>query len=264
MRTTPGIARARIGPPATPPAVKALLIANIGIYALDQLAGWNAASTFGLIPNQVFAQGKVFQLFTYMFLHGGILHLLFNMFMLWIFGSALESVWGSREFLKYYAVCGIGGGVTQVAVSWGSGSPIIGASGAIMGILLAYAMMYPDREILLYFLFPIKMKYLVIVLVMIDLMAAFGSGGSSIAHFAHLGGMFWGWVYLKQSDRIGSFSRHWRGMRARHQMDQNTRRQEAQQTEKHTVDEILDKITAQGMGSLTEKERKILREASRH
>lgn len=258
-----------LSPPPMTPVVKVLLLANVAAYVLDVLTPWSPALTLGLVPADVFDRLRVWQLGTYMFLHGGVFHLLFNMLMLWMFGTAIESAWGSREFGIYYAVCGVGAGLTTWATSPHSLAVTIGASGAVLGVLLAYGMMWPNREVLLYFLFPIKVKYLVAILVGIDLLAGLSQAQDGVAHFAHVGGMAFGWVYIKhewllRKLGIGTLTRRARGVRARQVMAQHARRAEAQQQQTRSVDEILDKISEQGIESLTEHERRILREASRH
>jgi len=250
-----------------PTIVKTLLIANVGIYFLAPLLGADPSTLnhlFGLVPGEVFLSGKIWQLFTYMFLHGGFFHLAFNMFMLWMFGSTIEHAWGSREFWIYYLVCGVGAGFTQWITSPSSSIPVVGASGAIYGLILAYAKMYPNRIIFFNFFFPIPMKYFLWILVAISLFSGLASSaGDSTAHFAHLGGMLFGWIYLKQDWRLGAATRRLRGIVAREKMRQNTRRTNRQAETATSVDEILDKISREGIDSLTERERRILREASR-
>jgi membrane associated rhomboid family serine protease len=141
----------------------------------------------------------VWQIVTYMFLHGGITHLLFNMLTLWMFGIQLERDWGTRRFLKYYFYCGIAAGVCVVAVNvllgyWGTIT--LGASGAIFGVLVAFGVTYPDQTVLMYFLFPIKAKYLVMIFVAIELLLTFGPN-TGVSTIAHLGGAAFGFVYLK-------------------------------------------------------------------
>lgn len=259
--------RYRFGPGLSmPPMIKSLLVLNVGLYLLAPLAGWDAGGlrrTFGLVPDAVFAEGHVWQLFTYMFLHANLIHILFNMLMLWMFGSAVEHAWGGRPFLVYYFVCGLGGALTQWVVSFNSPIPVIGASAAVLGVILAYGLMYPERTILLFLVIPIKMKYFIWLLVAFDLWAGFSSAANGVANFAHLGGMLFGYLYLKQDWRLGAWGRKLRATRARMQMQQNARRAERRRDELVNVDDILDKISEQGIDSLTEQERRILREASR-
>ena len=185
-----------------PNGVKWLLISNVAVFLLIYLGGARFADDFAILaltPSAVVHHFAIWQLVTYLFLHGGIGHLLFNMLSLWMFGSMLEQDWGTRRFLKYYFVCGIGAGLCDVAVnaalgSWGTRT--IGASGAIYGLLLAFGVLYPNQTVLMNFLFPIKAKYLVMIYGAIALLSAFGQN-SGISNIAHLGGMLFGYVYLK-------------------------------------------------------------------
>ncbi len=256
-----------LGSGPMPRVIKALLIVNTGLFLLTWLAGWNQnfmTQNFGLVPAEVFMGGKVWQLLTYMFLHGGPFHILFNMFMLWMFGSAVEAEWGDRAFLTYYLVCGVGGGITTWITGPNSMVPTIGASGAVLGVVLAYGLMYPDRQILLYFLFPIKMKYFIWVIVALDLFSGLNRSQDGIGHFAHLGGMLFGYLYLKQDWRLDAWRRRIQGERARRQMRGYKKQQEQQADGTLSVDQILDKITEHGIESLTEQELKVLREARRN
>jgi len=153
-------------------------------------------SLLGLVPVLVF-KGWIWQFVTYMFLHGSFFHILFNMLALWMFGSELEYLWGTRRFVKYYFFTGVGAAITSTLVTPHSTIPTIGASGAIYGLLLAYGVTFPNRPILLYFLFPIRAKYFVILFGVVELLASFSQPHSGIAHFAHLGGLLFGWIYLK-------------------------------------------------------------------
>jgi len=188
-----------------PSGVKWLLISNVSIFVLSYLA---AGSNFldevfpwlALRPDYVVHRLAVWQLATYLFLHGGIWHLLVNMFTLWMFGVTLEKTWGTRRFLKYYFICGIGAGLCDVTVNallrnWNTST--IGASGAIYGLLLAFGVLYPDTTILFSFLFPIKAKYFVMIYGAIELLAALGTRNSGVSNIAHLGGMAFGFAYLK-------------------------------------------------------------------
>ncbi len=184
-----------------PPVVKALLIANIGTFTFQLLAASLASARleqiFGLIPYDVTHHFFLWQLGTYLFLHGGILHLALNMIALWMFGSELESYWGSERFTRFYFVTGIGAGVCSVLASWNSYIPIIGASGAIYGILAAYGILFPERTLLLYFIVPVKAKWFVLILGLITFWSSLSMAGGGIAHTAHLGGMLFGWLYLR-------------------------------------------------------------------
>jgi membrane associated rhomboid family serine protease len=189
------------------PAVKMLVIANVVAYLATSIVPEMIVG-LGLRPQAVFERLAIWQLVTYMFLHAplpSIGHLLFNMLALWMFGTELERTWGTRFFVKYYLVTGLGAAATVLL--W-SISPLpganaiyyeytIGASGAIYGILLAYALYFPHREIYLYFLFPIKVKYFVMIVGAIAFLSSLSSGGSGVSHTAHLGGLVVGYLYLK-------------------------------------------------------------------
>jgi len=200
------------------PAVKILVLSCAGVFLVQTLIALllplSATSWFnhwfGLVPRGVFPGFRLWQPATYLFLHGGLWHLLINMLMLWMFGRELELVWGKKKFLNYFFLCGIGAGFITVAVKlvpmfWGyrpSDIPTIGASGAIFGILIANAILFPDRQI---WLFPlpimIPMRPFVAVMAAIEFFGTLGSSGDGVSHFCHLGGMLIGWLYLRR----GSF-----------------------------------------------------------
>src|SRR5215831_15370055 len=183
------------------PAVKALIIAcgiAFVLQILDRLAGpASFTEKFGLTPAMVTENFYLWQLVTYIFLHGGFFHILFNMFALYMFGSELEMTWGTREFTKFFFICGIGAALTSVIVSPHSPIPIIGASGAIFGLLLAYGVLFPDRLIYLYMIIPIPAKWFVVIFGAITFFSALSATGSGVAYVAHLGGMLFGFIYLK-------------------------------------------------------------------
>jgi len=185
----------------TPPVVKNLMILN----ALIWLAGFLLPQVdevligYGALYNVLSPNFYSWQVVTYMFLHGGFSHLFFNMFALWMFGRTLEYDLGSKRFLTYYMVCGIGAGLIQMLVCLltGSNVPTVGASGAVFGILLSFGMLHPNNVIMLMFPpIPLKAKWFVIIYGALELMYGV-RGGDSIAHFAHLGGMLWGFLLLR-------------------------------------------------------------------
>ena len=218
------------GPGPLTPAVKALLIANTVMFvATFVVAG--LPRLLGLHPPTVLTGFAIWQLVTYLFLHGSFFHLLFNMLTLWMFGVELERMWGTKYFTQYYFIAGIGAGVTQMilgilpfefAESFYS-SVTIGASGAIYGLLLAYAMYFPNRPIYMYFVFPVPARIFVAILGAISLLSAM-SGGGGVAHTAHLGGIAAGYLYLK-SGRVHPISEikyrflKWRINRMRRKFD---------------------------------------------
>lgn len=169
---------------------------------------------FGLIPLMVWKKYFLWQLFTYIFLHGGFSHILFNLLALWMFGGELENYWGSKKFLFYFLFCGIGAGICTVVFTPYQFIPVIGASGAIYGILLAFAWLFPNRPILIYFLFPIPAKYFVIIFGLIELLSSMEGTGGGVAHLTHLGGLVFGFFYLaypmiRQKIRREYFKRRW-------------------------------------------------------
>src|SRR4030065_634034 len=128
-----------------PPAVKWLLIANGSVFVLQMLGGFEMVMYFGLVPQLIIHKGFIWQFATYMFLHGGVFHILFNMFALWMFGAEIERYWGTREFVKFYFLCGFGAGVLTFLTSLSSLVPTIVASGAFFGFLVAFSLMFLDR-----------------------------------------------------------------------------------------------------------------------
>jgi membrane associated rhomboid family serine protease len=199
------------------PMVKRLMIANVAIWLVLQviveqffLPGRWVTLYGGLLPLATFDKFFLWQPFTYMFLHSmSVTHILFNMLMLWMTGSELEGRWGSRFFLGYYLVCGVGAALLYLAVIIGYGlitgnpkgwtSPVIGASGAIFGLLVAYGMIFGERIVYFMMIFPMKAKYFVMILGAILMVTMINEGlvGGDVAHLAHLGGLVTGFVFLK-------------------------------------------------------------------
>lgn len=174
------------------------------IYSIGGFSSKTPALTFylGLIPALVTEKFYVWQIFSYMFLHStyGFFHIFFNMYALLIFGVPIEQAWGSRRFLLYYFFCGAGAGLTIYIINLISGKigyyiPTIGASGAVFGLLLAFGLLYPNAQLLLFFLIPIRAKYLVIMYGALELYLELFGGQSNISHLGHLGGLFFGLVY---------------------------------------------------------------------
>ncbi|MFZ5432996.1 MAG: rhomboid family intramembrane serine protease [Calditrichota bacterium] len=244
--------------------VKILILANVTIFAAQELLhiGPILSWTFGLVPAEFFG-GKLWQIFTYMFLHGGLGHIFFNMLVLWMFGSAIESVWGSREFLKFYLICGLGGGLSYALFNIGSTIPTIGASGAIYGLLAAYAVMYPDNVIYLWMVIPIRAKWFALIMGVLEFYFSL-RGGGGIAHLAHLGGMIIGYLYLKRERMFPALFGSGTYSERRERREQIRRWKEAQELDqvRREVDDLLDKINREGMDSLSRAEQKRLEKAS--
>ena len=290
-----------------PTIVKHLLIINILMYlATVTLTRFNIDLT-DILGLHFFKASdfRFFQLVTYMFMHGNFGHLFFNMFALWMFGNTLENIWGSKRFLLFYMVCGIGAGLCQELVQYIqyttslaqystvnlSGHIVtmdtylnmmttVGASGAIYGLLLAFGMMFPDSQIYLYFLFPIKAKWFVIGYAVIELISGLG-GADNVAHFAHLGGMLFGlllilywrknpagpnknfrkWKEVFQSWKQKSRLKYtpYKEVKDEPRVPRSDEEYNRQRAEKErNVDAILDKVSKNGYASLTPEEKDFL------
>ena len=191
-----------IGPGAPTPAVKILLITNVALFLINMIVGSIMTIRLGLSPQSVFQDFALWQPVTYMFLHstGGLGHILFNMLALWMFGTELERTWGTRFFTKYYFVTGIGAAATSLLLSLFIDdiyySTTVGASGAIYGLLIAYAIYFPHRTIY-YIIFPIPARVFVAIAGVIAFMSSVGGSSGGVAHTAHLGGLVVGYLYLK-------------------------------------------------------------------
>lgn len=218
------------GPGPLTPAIKVIVAACVVLFFADALQP-ELRVYLGLIPRDVVERLSLWQPFTYMFMHGGVGHILFNMLSLWMFGAELERMWGTSFFARFYVVCGLGAALAQiilgVVLPGDVGAsfyfvPVVGASGAIYGVMLAYAMYFPTREILMSFLFPVQARYMVMILGLISLYMAITASG--VAGAAHLGGLATGWLYLRgRRMRLAAeiqyqFAR-WRINRARRRFD---------------------------------------------
>lgn len=262
-----------------PPAVSNIVLVSGIVFLLQQLLPPellhqtprglipHVPKYLALVPNQV-THGMVWQLVTYLFLHGGIWHFVFNMFGLVIFGSTLERYWGSREFYKYYLVTGIGAGVIQVLATYLFGDvtwmPVIGASGAIFGVAVAYAMAFPHHQILLWLVVPVSARTMVILYLFMEVARVLQTPmGGGVARFAHLGGALVGYLYLKNETLFFRARRWWGRIQAT--VEQSRKPSGGRAHDEERVNEILDKINREpdGIASLTEEERQFLHDARR-
>jgi len=199
-----------------PPVVKSLLMVNIAVFLLEFLLKGFRVGDFPLynlyfdimalqpLSNNILtAEFYPWQLITYQYMHGGLMHLFFNMFALWMFGSELETLWGSRKFLIYYTFCGIGAGLLQIFTA---DAPTVGASGSIFGLLAAFGMTFPNRQVMMFPLFiPIPAKFFVILFGAIEIFSGFSSANSGVAHFAHVAGALTGVFLLLAGPKLGIF-----------------------------------------------------------
>jgi len=214
----PGDTAYSFGPGPITPAVRALIVLNVVGYlvplVVPALTIW-----LGLVPALVVERWWVWQPVTYMFLHGGLFHLLFNMLALWMFGVDLERRWGTRFFARFYAVAGVGAALTTLVMSWLPfgfaetlyASVTVGASGAIYGLLVAFAMTYPHRPIYLYMLFPIPARVFVLIIGAISFMSSVQETSGGVAHATHLGGLVVGYLYLagRRGRTLSSLRSQW-------------------------------------------------------
>lgn len=296
-----------------PPVIKNLLIIN-GVIFFFQVIGENInvgdgfrlsdilTKYFALIPlsgiNIPSNLGTVFeqwtflpwQLITYQFMHGSFSHILFNLFALWMFGMEIENLWGSKKFLYFYLICGTVAGLFQLLIApligMGTG-PTIGASGAIFGILIAFGMLFPDRRIYLYFLIPVRAKYLIGFLIVLNILWL--NDPSNVAYLAHLGGAFAGFLFImfdktidapfkrtimnfRSGSSTSSFSNSFSNFTDRFKTKSTNiedakyydiNRKEDEKISQAEIDKILDKISQSGYQNLSEREKKILFEASK-
>ncbi|MFH1313454.1 MAG: rhomboid family intramembrane serine protease [Candidatus Eisenbacteria bacterium] len=248
--------------PSTTRVVRWLLIFNVAIFVLQHVFLNRYLNVLGLVPSAFLGRGFIWQIVTYMFFHGSVLHILFNMLFLWMMGSEIERLWGGREFLKYYLITGGGAGLVNVLVQPRSSIPTIGASGAIFGLIIAFAMAFPDREILLYFLIRIKAKYFAVLVGVLELVALFLMPSAPIARFAHLGGLLVGFVYLRRTHLGQPVKRKISQWHQEASVLAHKREAEEQAKREAEVDRILDKINKQGISSLSDIERQFLESQS--
>ncbi len=295
-----------------PPVIKNLLIINAVVFMIQILGEKIIASSgltlsdiltkyFSLIPIGGYIAGTrgaelvewtfyPWQLITYQFMHGSFSHIIFNMFSLWMFGIEIENHWGSKKFLYFYLTCGVAAGLFHLFLSpllGGLAAPTIGASGAIYGVLVAFALLFPNRLIFLYFFIPVKAKYLVTIMIVMEFMLV-DSANSSIAHLAHLGGALAGLVFIladknthaeiknlfskstyrtnKPFNPFGGvadrFKKNRTDVEEAKYYDINDKKEEKEITQAD-IDAILDKISQSGYQNLTDREKKILFEASK-
>lgn len=242
---------------------RALVVATGIAWLAQQFVGGWMVPHLGLVPAYVLQRGWWWQIITYLFLHGGLFHWLFNMFVLWMFGRELELRWGSRFFLTYLLVTGVGAGLLVLLLSPHSSVPTIGSSGAVFGVLVAFAMVFPEATLYLYFIIPMKAWQAAALFAFIELFAGLQGGGSGIAQYAHLGGMGTGYLYLKAWGWVKSrgplFSwRRWG------QSGRSSRAWDVVQGDlAEEVDRILEKVLRQGPQSLSREEKEVMERYSK-
>ncbi|MBA4407082.1 rhomboid family intramembrane serine protease [bacterium] len=300
-----------------PPIIKALLLSNAAVFFIqliaktifidkpvsldDLIVRYFALIPLGGIGIPVYFQNALqdvmsanfypWQLITYQFMHGSFSHILFNMFALWMFGMEIEHIMGPKKFLLFYLLCGVGAGLLQLFIApllAGGVGPTIGASGAVYGVMIAFAMYFPDRYVFIYFLIPIKAKYLIAILFVFEFMSV--GDQSLVAHLAHVGGAVTGLFFIlydrknefsrknifssfkKKADSFsaGNFKNTFRKNPFKQAdvedakfYDINSPRKEDEFINQEEIDKILDKISQSGYQNLSEREKRILFEASK-
>ena len=251
-------------------AIKILVSVNFCIYILQSVSGKEDVffRLFGLVPSTFVADLMLWQPFTYMFLHApfyssvGISHILLNMLGLWVFGRELEQAWGKTKFLRYYFIIGIGSGLITYFFQMNSDNPVIGASGAVYGILLAYGVSYPNRMLYIWGLIPVRSLWLVIIMGSIAFFGLLGNA-DGISHVTHISGMLIGYVLLKKNWRWRDI---WFTIRKKIIEFQVQRYEEKSIKKKmlqKDIDLILEKIQKVGFIGLSDKEKSKLYEASK-
>src|SRR3972149_1553980 len=246
--------------------VTIIIIANIAVFVsqfISQYADINTENYLGLVPAKAVSKLWLWQFLTYNFLHStlSVFHIIINMLLLFMFGREIDMVWGRRKFLITYLACGIYGGLCYCVYQYIAGSgailyPAIGASAAVMGIMVIFALMWPNTTILFFFLIPMKGKYAVLLCVAIDLFYTMSNLPTRIANAAHLGGAACGYLIYKLEPVVDSMIENMEKKKAR------ARFLKAFELQKE-VDKILEKINKEGMQSLTNYEKNILKRASK-
>jgi membrane associated rhomboid family serine protease len=283
--------------PRITPAVQWLIAANALIFFL-QLTVVSRSDMIGALGFELrdFETASWWTIATYMFVHAGFWHLALNMYTLWLFGPRVEHSWTAGGFVRYYVWCGLGGWLFHLLLT--RDATLVGASAAVFGVMLAYAMRWPDDEMLLFGVVPMKVKWMVGLLTVMSLAFGLGMGSSSVAHFAHLGGFAFGWMYLRTSsaqslDRLRqrisqvpdvpdetprAIPRSLPRSRERGEVDEIVAKSKAaiakrpapqitanhpRDTKADELDLVLDKISRTGIDSLTSEERRLLEEMSK-
>lgn len=247
----------RFGPGRISPVVRNLIIANVAVFVIqcvfDYVKAFPFDAVFGLSPAMVF-HGYLWQIGTYMFLHAEPMHLLMNMFFLWMFGTEVELTMGWRRFTTLYFISGLGAGLLTCLFPPFWRSHIIGASGAAFAVMIAYGLLFPDRMVLIFFIIPMRALYMAIFMVAIEVayMMWYMQGGG-VAHVTHVAGALIGYLYMKYG-LVPSKASMKKKEAAR------VRIAAAAANESKRVDEILDKINREGMHKLSRSDRNFLKQ----
>ena len=251
-------------------AIKILVSINFAIYVLQSISGKEDVffRLFGLVPSTFVSDLMLWQPFTYMFLHApfyssvGISHILLNMLGLWVFGRELEQAWGKTHFLKYYFITGVGSGLITYLFQMGSDNPVIGASGAVYGVLLAYGVSYPNRMLYIWGIIPVKSMWLVIIMGSIAFFGVLGNA-DGISHVTHISGMVIGYFLLKKRWRWKDVLFAIRKKTIEFQVQRHEEKDIKVNMLQKDIDIILEKIQKIGFSGLSDEEKIRLYEASK-
>ena len=251
-------------------AIKILVSINFSIYVLQSISGKEDVffRLFGLVPSTFISDLMLWQPFTYMFLHApfyssvGISHILLNMLGLWVFGRELEQAWGKTHFLKYYFITGVGSGLITYLFQMGSDNPVIGASGAVYGVLLAYGVSYPNRMLYIWGIIPVKSMWLVIIMGSIAFFGVLGNA-DGISHVTHISGMVIGYFLLKKRWRWKDVLFAIRKKTIEFQVQRHEEKDIKVNMLQKDIDMILEKIQKLGFSGLSDEEKSKLYEASK-
>ena len=247
-----------------PRVTRWLAVSFFAGWLLELAFGAELNFYFGLVPRLITGRYWLWQPVTYIFIHAGFWHFIFNAFMLWMLGRFLEPEMGAARFLRFFLFCGLAAGFFTAFVSPRSAIPVIGASGAVYGLLAAFAFYYPDMKVYLYFIFPLTARQLVVVLAALEFTLSLAVSGSKIANITHLSGLLFGWLYLK----AGNGSGEWRvgsgdGSGIRKFLSYALNPRPAALDHLSETDALLEKITEKGVGSLSKSELQKLKDRSR-
>ena len=245
-------------------AIKLLVSVNLTIFFLQTISGKEHLlfDLFGLVPQAIWSDFMIWQPLTYLFFHGNIWHVLINMFVLWMFGSELENAWGRKNFLKYYFMTGIGAGIVTCLFNLQSNIPVVGASGAVYGILLAYGLSFPNRTVYLYGLIPIKSIWFVIAIGILAFFSSFQQM-TQISHLTHISGMAIGYIFLKRRWRLNDIWFKIRKKTLEYRIQIEDVKQSKEKSLEKDIDYILDKIQKVGFKGLSDQEQNNLYSASK-
>lgn len=251
-----------------PRVIKILLIVNVGLFLLDfileRASSFSLRYYFALVEEPIFQRFQVWRLVTYMFLHDNrlIFHILFNMLMLWMFGVPVVDVMGERKFLSFYLSSGVFAALCTLLfyAIFRDATPVIGASGAIFGLMVAFAHYFPRQQILIFFLFPVEARYAMLIFGGIEFLMLWSQDG--VAHITHLGGALYALLHFRFGGHVQELAEGWQDKRLERKEREQKKAEQKLDKAMLDIDPILKKISSQGIGSLTREEKERLDQVS--